>query len=80
MPLKLFSRAALAVCLAFTLAPAALAQRSAEQFQIAIGLLQRGLHSEAARYFETFLEEQPRHDLAREAWYRLVYSWTSASG
>ena len=72
MPYKLFSRAAQAVCLFLTLAPAALAQeRSAEQFQLAIGLLQRGLHEEAADRFERFLQAQPRHALAREAWYRL---------
>ena len=48
MPYKLFPRAALAFCLFLTLAPAAPAQeRSAEQFQIAIGLLQRELPKEA---------------------------------
>lgn len=72
MPYKLFPRAALAFCLFLTLAPAAPAQeRSAEQFQIAIGLLQRELPKEAAGYFQSFLQAQPRHPLAREAWYRL---------
>ena len=42
-----------------------------EAFQIGLGLQQRGLHEEAARYFERFLQAEPRHTLAPEAWYRL---------
>ncbi len=55
------------------LAPALVAQadRSTETFQLGVGLLQRGLHDEAARQFEKFAREQPRHALAAEAHYRL---------
>lgn len=48
------------------------AQRDAEVFQVGIGLLQRQLHDEAAKQFERFLKEQPSHELAAEAHYRLA--------
>ncbi|MBL9079597.1 MAG: tetratricopeptide repeat protein [Planctomycetes bacterium] len=47
------------------------ADRRPEAFQIGLGLQQRGLHDEAARYFEQFLAQQPEHALAAEAHYRL---------
>lgn len=56
---------------ALLLAPVVTAQRSDEDFQLALGLIQRGLHGEAARSLEKFLRQQPRHELAAEAWYRL---------
>ncbi len=43
MPYKLFPRAVQAFCLLLTLAPVAAQERSPEQYQIAIGMLQRGL-------------------------------------
>lgn len=46
-------------------------ERASETFQVGIGLLQRGLHAEAAAQFERFLRDKPRDPLAREAWYRL---------
>jgi tetratricopeptide (TPR) repeat protein len=48
------------------------AERRPEDFQIAIGLQQRGLHDEAADYLERFLQQQPRHALGAEAQYRLA--------
>ena len=62
-----------ALCALALLASAARAQsdRSAETFQLGLGLLQRGLHDEAARHFAQFVREQPRHALAAEAHYRL---------
>ena len=53
------------------LAPGLHAQRSDEDLQLALGLIQRGLHAEAARTLEGFLKAQPRHDRAAEALYRL---------
>lgn len=46
--------------------------RASESFQVGIGLLQRDLHDEAARMFETFLAANPQHALAAEAHYRLA--------
>ncbi len=46
-------------------------ERPPEQFQIAVGLAQRGLHEEAARNFEQFLQQHGNHAVAAEAWYRL---------
>ncbi len=65
-----------AVLLALTLASGlALAQepdaRPPEKFQLALGLIQRGLHDEAAQQLEQFLKESPRHRMATEGWYRL---------
>ena len=64
--------AVLTVCLSAV----ALAQseRRPENFQIALGLQQRGLHEEAAKYLSTFLQQQPRHALVAEAHYRLAQS------
>jgi len=56
------------------LLPAALtaqSERAPEAFQLAVGLQQRGLHDEAARHYETFLANEPKHRLAAEAHYRL---------
>jgi tetratricopeptide (TPR) repeat protein len=58
------------VCLPMLLI--AQAERRPEDFQIAIGLQQRGLHDEAADYLERFLQQQPRHALGAEAQYRLA--------
>jgi len=65
--------AALATLLCLISMPVALrAQDHAdESFQLAIGLVKRGLHDDAARQFRKFLEEAPRHRRAAEAWYRL---------
>lgn len=61
------------ICLS---APLVLAQseRRPEAFQLAIGMQQRGLHEEAARYLTTFVTEQPKHALIAEAYYRLAQS------
>ncbi len=45
--------------------------RDPEDFQLAIGLLERELHVDAAARFERFLEAHPRQRRAGEAWYRL---------
>lgn len=45
--------------------------RAKESFQLALGLLQRGLAEEAATEFERFVKRNPDHELAGEAWYRL---------
>ncbi|MCU0866494.1 MAG: tetratricopeptide repeat protein [Planctomycetes bacterium] len=45
-------------------------ERPPEEFQLAIGLLQRGLFDEAAVKFTAFLEQQPKHALVPEAFYR----------
>lgn len=50
---------------------AAQAERPPEAFQLAVGLLQRGLFDDAARQFEAFLQQHGRHALAAEAHYRL---------
>jgi len=46
-------------------------ERVPEDLALALGLLQRGLHEEAKPYLIRFLDAQPRHARAREAWYRL---------
>lgn len=62
---------ALALSLA-TLAPlCAQNERPPEAFSLAVGLQQRGLHDEAARQFEAFLQQNGAHPLAAEAHYRL---------
>lgn len=64
----------LGVCLLSVVALAAGANAQdpvPEDFAVALGLLQRGLHDEAAPYLTRFLERQPEHGRAREAWYRL---------
>lgn len=48
--------------------------RAPEAYQLAIGLQQRGLHEEAVRRFEEFLQANPRHALAAEGHYRLAQS------
>lgn len=50
---------------------AAQSERPPEQFQLAVGLAQRGLHEDAARNFEQFVQQNGKHALAPEAWYRL---------
>ena len=58
---------------ALTLLTAALtaqSERPPEGFQLAIGLLQRGLFEEAAEKFTSFLQQQPQHALVAEAHYR----------
>lgn len=71
------------VCAAFaaivlSLPTAAQADRRPEAFQIGLGLQQRGLHEEAAGYFEQFVREQPQHALVPEALYRLGTSRAEA--
>lgn len=47
-------------------------QPDPEEFVLAVGMLDRGLHAEAATGFERFLENAPRrHRRIPEAWYRL---------
>ncbi len=62
--------AALAV-ISVSLSLSAQTDRRAEAFQIGLGLQQRGLHDEAARYFEQFVQQEPKHALVPEALYRL---------
>ncbi|MBL8730143.1 MAG: tetratricopeptide repeat protein [Planctomycetes bacterium] len=57
--------------ISLSLPTAAQAERRPEAFQIGLGLQQRGLHDEAARYFEQFLAQEPQHALVPEALYRL---------
>ena len=45
--------------------------REPEELVLALGLIDRGLHAEAIPRLEAFLERQPRHRRAGEAWYRL---------
>ena len=63
------------VCLC---APALLAQseRRPESFQLAIGMQQRGLHEEAAKYLTKFVREHADHALIAEGYYRLAQSRT----
>src|SRR5690349_2508935 len=64
-----------AACLAMSLSPLlAQGERPPEQFQVAVGLQQRGLHDEAAQQFADFVKQQPQHALAAEASYRLGLS------
>lgn len=66
-----------ALALSVSLSPLlAQSDRPPEQFQVAIGLQQRGLHDEAARHFADFVKQQPQHALAAEANYRLGLSRT----
>lgn len=45
-----------------------------EAFQLGIGMQQRGLHEEAAKYLARFVKEQKQHALVPEAFYRLAQS------
>ena len=45
--------------------------RASERFQLAVGLIDRGMHDDAAKQLERFLEEQPQHANRDEAQYRL---------
>jgi TolA-binding protein len=61
-----------AAALSLVLAPlCAQNERPPEAFSLAIGLQQRGLHDDAARQFEQFLQQHGKHALAAEASYRL---------
>lgn len=51
--------------------PVSAQERDEEGFRVAMGLVQRGLHDDAAQQLVQFLRAQPDHRLAREAWYRL---------
>lgn len=53
---------------------AAPAQRPPEAFQLGVGLQQRGLHQEAVRQFQAFVEGHREHALLAEAQYRLGVS------
>jgi tetratricopeptide (TPR) repeat protein len=68
MPHLVHSAAALSLFLPLA------AQAQPEAWQVALGLQQRGLHEEAVSYFERFLREQQKHELAPEAHYRLAIS------
>jgi TolA-binding protein len=57
--------------IALFLVPALAAQRADEDFQLGLGLVQRGLHAEAAQAFERFVRAQPDHERTAEALYRL---------
>lgn len=59
-------------------APVLLAQseRKPESFQLAIGMQQRGLHEEAAKYLVKFVREHANHGLIAEGYYRLAQSRT----
>src|SRR5688500_15058669 len=59
---------------------AAQSERPPEQFQLALGLQQRGLHEEAAQYLTEFLRGNARHPLAAEAHYRLGTSLLELKG
>ncbi|MCK5944661.1 MAG: hypothetical protein KAI24_21920, partial [Planctomycetes bacterium] len=48
--------------------------RRPEDFQIAIGMQQRGLHDEAVKYLGKFVKENAQHALVPEACYRLAQS------
>ncbi len=49
-------------------------ERPPEDFQLALGLQQRGLHEEAIGKLQAFLKASPRHALQSEGWYRLGVS------
>jgi len=51
--------------------PAAAQDRSGERFQLALGLIERGMHDDAARQLQLFVREQAEHRKAAEAHYRL---------
>jgi TolA-binding protein len=46
-------------------------ERAPEAYQLGLGMQQRGMHEEAAKYFGDFLRVNARHPLAAEARYRL---------
>ncbi len=71
MPVSLRALVAVAFSAASLLAQE---DRPPEAFQIAIGLQQRGLHDEALRYFQQFVQTDPRHPMVPEAKYRLAIS------
>jgi TolA-binding protein len=45
--------------------------RSSERFDLALGLIKRGMHDDAARQLARFVEDQPKHAKRAEAFYRL---------
>jgi TolA-binding protein len=45
--------------------------RSSERFDLALGLIQRGMHDDAARQLKRFVKDHPEHAKCSEAWYRL---------
>lgn len=49
-------------------------ERPPEAFQVALGLQQRGLHDEAIRYFQQFVQTDPKNAMVPEAKYRLAIS------
>lgn len=49
--------------------------RETESLDLALGLIQRGLWEDAAKHLQRFLKEQPEHDRAAEAHYRLGTSY-----
>ncbi|MGK0300038.1 MAG: tetratricopeptide (TPR) repeat protein [Planctomycetota bacterium] len=51
-------------------------ERRPESFQLAIGMQQRGLHEEAAKYLTKFVREHAGHALIAEGYYRLAQSHT----
>lgn len=75
-------RIALPFAMAFCLAPVSLLsaqnERLPETFQVALGMQQRGMHEEAARYFSQFVDQSPRHPLRAEAHYRAGVSQAAA--
>lgn len=74
MPSQTSPRALLcaSLCLvSLTAAPLSAQARDPQDFVLAIGLLQRGLHEEAAGTLRAFLREHPDHRRSAEAWYRL---------
>lgn len=48
--------------------------RRPEDFQLAIGMQNRGLHEEAVRYLGKFVRENGQHQLVPEAYYRMAQS------
>jgi TolA-binding protein len=58
--------------LSFVMLDSAAAQtRSGERFQLALGLINRGMHDDAARQLARFVKDQPEHAQVSEANYRL---------
>lgn len=51
-------------------------ERRPESFQLAIGMQQRGLHEEAAKYLSKFVRDHSGHALIAEGYYRLAQSRT----
>ena len=68
---RLVSVCVLSLSFSFLASSAVAQNRGTERFQLALGLIQRGMHDDAARQLRRFVADNPRHAKAAEAYYRL---------